>query len=60
MTRRHRYWHAWLWLVFGPLIIAGFVIGVRARPTPLDEQPRRSGPPESRPGDALQPREVVP
>lgn len=31
MTRDHRRWHFWLWLVLGPLLVAGFVAGLLAR-----------------------------
>lgn len=34
MTRKHRRWHAWLWLVLGPLLAAGLVIGILARSSP--------------------------
>ena len=37
MTRNHRRWHAWVWLVFGPFIVLGFVVGLLARPTPVVE-----------------------
>ena len=40
MTRSHRQWHAWLWLLLGPLIVAGFVIGLLARSTPAFEPAR--------------------
>lgn len=33
MTRNHRRWHAWLWLVLGPLLVMGFVVGLLARQT---------------------------
>ncbi len=32
MTRGHRHWHFWLWLALGPLLAAGFVAGLPARP----------------------------
>ena len=32
MTRNHRRWHAWVWLVLGPVIALGFVVGLLARP----------------------------
>jgi hypothetical protein len=32
MTRNHRRWHAWVWLVLGPLLVGGFVVGLMARP----------------------------
>jgi hypothetical protein len=31
VTRNHRRWHFWLWLVLGPLLVAGFVAGLLAR-----------------------------
>ena len=37
MTRNHRRWHAWVWLVLGPVIALGFVVGLLARPTPVVE-----------------------
>ena len=37
MTRNHRRWHAWVWLVLGPFIVLGFVVGLLARPTPVVE-----------------------
>jgi hypothetical protein len=37
MTRNHRRWHAWVWLLLGPVIALGFVVGLLARPTPLIE-----------------------
>jgi hypothetical protein len=37
MTRNHRRWHAWVWLVLGPFIALGFVVGLLARPTPVVE-----------------------
>jgi hypothetical protein len=38
MTRNHRRWHAWTWLVLGPLIALGFVVGLLVRPAPVVEQ----------------------
>jgi hypothetical protein len=35
MTRSHRRWHAWLWLVLGPVLVAGFVAALAARPAPI-------------------------
>lgn len=32
MTRRHRLWHLSLWLLIGPLLIAGFAAGIALRP----------------------------
>jgi hypothetical protein len=37
MTRSHRLWHAWLWLILGPLLVAGVVAGLLARPSPVVE-----------------------
>ena len=37
MTCNHRRWHAWVWLVLGPFIALGFVLGLLARPTPVVE-----------------------
>jgi hypothetical protein len=37
MTRNHRRWHAWVWLVLGPFTVLGFVVGLLARPTPVVE-----------------------
>jgi hypothetical protein len=37
MTRNHRRWHAWAWLVLGPFTVLGFVVGLLARPTPVVE-----------------------
>jgi hypothetical protein len=34
MTRNHRRWHAWLWLLLGPLLVVGFVLAILARPAP--------------------------
>jgi hypothetical protein len=28
MTREHRRWHFWMWLVLGPLLVLGFAIGI--------------------------------
>ncbi len=35
MTRMHRRWHAWAWLVLGALVAAAFVVGLLARPAPV-------------------------
>jgi hypothetical protein len=35
MTRPHRAWHARIWLVLGPLLLIGFLVGLRVRPRPL-------------------------
>ncbi len=32
MTRTHRRWHAWLWLVIGPLVLLGVILAVKWRP----------------------------
>jgi hypothetical protein len=37
MTRNHRRWHAWVWLLLGPFIALGFVVGLLARPRPVVE-----------------------
>jgi hypothetical protein len=37
VTRNHRRWHAWVWLVLGPFIALGFVVGLLARPAPVVE-----------------------
>jgi hypothetical protein len=37
MTRSHRRWHAWTWLVLGPLTALGFAISLLARPLPVVE-----------------------
>jgi hypothetical protein len=37
VTRNHRRWHAWVWLVLGPFLALGFVVGLLARPTPVVE-----------------------
>jgi hypothetical protein len=39
MTRNHRRLHVWAWLLLGPLLIAGFLAGLFARPTSVNEQP---------------------
>lgn len=53
MTRQHRGWHAWTWLVLGPLLVLGFLAGVMLRPTPVAEAtvvslPRSVNEPEPR------------
>jgi len=55
MTRNHRRWHAWAWLVLGPLLAVGFVMGLLARPAPLAA-------PQDTPKAAnkTQPREATP
>jgi hypothetical protein len=35
MTRRHRRWHLVVWLVVGPLLLAGLVVCWLARPEVL-------------------------
>jgi hypothetical protein len=55
MTRAHRRWHFWLWLLLVPLLAAGFVAGVLTRPRPEYEAPRFPHEPRS-----VQPREVQP
>lgn len=37
MTRNHRRWHAWVWLMLGPILAGGFVVGLLTRPTPATE-----------------------
>ena len=44
MTRNHRRWHAWVWLVLGPFIVLGFVVGLLARPTPVVEPTHLAAP----------------
>jgi hypothetical protein len=46
MTRHHRRWHAWLWVVLAPLLVAGFVAGLLARPTPATQPAPLAAPPE--------------
>jgi len=61
MTRNHRRWHAWLWLLLGPLILAGFVVGLLARPARVFEPSSFSDPKEvEKTGTKPQPREVAP
>jgi hypothetical protein len=43
MTRNHRRWHAWFWLILGPLLVAGFVVGLLARPAPVYEWAPEAG-----------------
>jgi hypothetical protein len=38
MTRRHRRWHLWLWLVLTPLLAAGLSLALASRHTPIPEQ----------------------
>jgi hypothetical protein len=61
MTRNHRRWHARVWLVLGPLLAVGFVVGLLARPTPVAE-PAPLAAPGGVPKAAIQaePREVTP
>jgi hypothetical protein len=33
MTRSHRNWHFWMWLVIAPLLVAGLTAGVLFRPS---------------------------
>jgi hypothetical protein len=35
MTRSHRLWHLWLWLVLGPLVLAGLILSVAFAPEAL-------------------------
>ena len=44
MTRNHRRWHAWVWLVLGPFLALGLVVGLLARPTPVVEPALRAAP----------------
>jgi hypothetical protein len=37
MTYAHRRWHAWVWLLLGPLIWAGLVAAALLRPAPETE-----------------------
>jgi hypothetical protein len=61
MTRNHRRWHAWLWLLLGPLIVAGFVVGLLARPAPEFEPSRLPDTGRANKADTKpQPREVAP
>jgi hypothetical protein len=61
MTRSLRQWHAWLWLLLGPLIVAGFVVGLLARSAPVFEPARISVPANARNPDAKPfTRKVVP
>ena len=61
MTRNHRRWHAWLWLLMGPLVVAGFVVGLLARPATVFETARFSEPAEAKKSDTIpQKREVAP
>jgi hypothetical protein len=32
MTRNHRRWHAWAWLVLGPVLAVAFAVSLLARP----------------------------
>jgi hypothetical protein len=32
MTRSHRVWHFWMWLVIAPLLVAGLAAGILLRP----------------------------
>lgn len=42
MTRSQRRWHVRLWYALGPLILAGLIVAVRARPM-APVQPRVVG-----------------
>ena len=37
MTRRHRRWHLWMWMVLAPLLAAGLIAALAARPAPAEE-----------------------
>ena len=39
MTYSHRRWHAWLWLLLGPLVWAGFLAGAFFQPAPSPMAP---------------------
>ena len=61
MTRNHRRWHAWLWLLLGPLVVAGFVVGLLARSATVFETARFSEPTEAKKSDTIPlKREVAP
>ena len=61
MTHNHRRWHAWLWLLMGPLVMAGFVVGLLARPAPVFETARFSEAHEAKKSDTIPlKREVAP
>jgi hypothetical protein len=61
MTRNHRQWHAWLWLVLGPILLLGFVVGLLSRPAPVLETAPFSDPENAKKsGIRPQPREVAP
>jgi hypothetical protein len=61
MTRNHRRWHAWVWLLLGPLIVAGFVVGLLARPVPVFEPSQFSDVDEAMKAPTRpKPREVAP
>ena len=32
MTRSHRNWHFWIWLVIGPMLVTGLAAGILLRP----------------------------
>lgn len=61
MTRNHRRWHAWVWLVLGPFIALGFVVGLLARPAPVVEPAPLAAPGRIPKAAAkTQPREATP
>jgi hypothetical protein len=61
MTRNHRRWHAWVWLVLGPFIVLGFVVGLLARPTPAVEPTPLAAPGGTPKADSKTPaREATP
>jgi hypothetical protein len=43
MTYSHRRWHAWLWVLLGPLVWAGFLAGAFLQPAAEPKGARRSG-----------------
>src|SRR5262249_51208223 len=37
MTRHHRRWHLWLWLLLTPILAVGLAAALLARPKPVEE-----------------------
>src|SRR5262249_6709237 len=61
VTRNHRRWHAWVWLVLGPVIDLGFVVGLLVRPAPVVEPAPLAAPGGVSRADAKTPaREATP
>jgi hypothetical protein len=61
VTRNHRRWHAWVWLVLGPVIALGFVVGLLARPAFVVEPAPLAAPEGVSRADAKTPaREATP